>query len=134
MNSARILSLIVLMLLMSSCRKFLCDDVVKTSVASPDKHLVLTSVRNNCGATTRETTAVVLHRPDQDYRDTEAAVFVVYGDPELSIAWIDNRDFQITCESCVKRDIFKMLLVWGDNGIHFQLPRAPELVRLLIGP
>ena len=103
-----------------------CPEQIQGHVESPSKELVLTSVARDCGATTRVGTSVVLRRPDQGWSDSEAAIFVVYGEHSLSTTWIDNTNVMVRCEDCKRDEIIKMLLISGETTISYQLPKVSE--------
>jgi hypothetical protein len=105
---------------LSACK--VCGETIKMEVSSPSATEVASVIERDCGATTDFVTHVNLRHSDKrlavDGKGTitQGEVFTFSGRAALELQWQSDTKFQIACDGCPEKYIFKRDQVW--NGIE----------------
>ena len=102
--------------LSTACR---CEDTSKTEIKSPNGKYVVTLYERDCGATTDFSTIVSLRASTDKFKGKGDNIFVVKGQPKISLVWQGNTSLLLGCAECAARDIFKKESTWMDVNIHY---------------
>jgi hypothetical protein len=99
-----------------------CADITKAAASSSDNEYIVTYVERNCGATTDYSNLVTIERQAMLLAPKET-VFIVEGQPHLSIGWNNVRELRIRCIKCGagRTRIFKQESSWKDVKVVYDL-------------
>lgn len=104
---------------------FDCGEVARTEVESPGGKYIATLFERNCGATTGFVTHVNLRlRSDVFHSDgngtiKDGEIFVVRGQPAVTLTWSDQARLTVECTRCLSESIFKQEKQWKDVAITY---------------
>ena len=101
-----------------------CIETVSAEIDSPDRASTATWWVVNCGATTDYMTQVSVHPKSVSYRKVDNAVLGTYGNPKLSISWVDSKTLSIKCSDCDPKKIQGQFTKMGDITIMFDFGPA----------
>ncbi len=96
MNVIRLLLLTLVILPLLGCID-LCGNEILQEVHSPDKSVVASIIKRDCGATTPYVTAVLLRMAGEelDVEDVSAWVFTIHSESEVSVEWQGDSKLKI---------------------------------------
>lgn len=101
-----------------------CAENVAAEIDSPDRTFTATWWVVNCGATTDYITQVSVHPKSVSYRNDENGVFGTYGNPRLSISWVDRKTLSIKCSDCDPKKIQGQNTKVGDITVMYDFVPA----------
>lgn len=96
-----------------------CGNTIKSEVLSPDAKYIATVFERDCGATVDFSTMVNFRPASSEFNGEENIVFVVKGQPQISINWQDSLKVKLVCPECQKDHIFKQELSWNDIAVTY---------------
>ena len=90
-------------------------------MVSPDGGLVANIYERNCGATTDFSSMVNVQSTADKFRPDEGLLFVAKGRYDLSITWTAPRTLIITCPNCLRKNVFREVVAFGDIDVRYGL-------------
>ena len=96
-----------------------CSNKIKLEAKSPDGKYVATWFVRDCGATTDFSTIVNLRDISTRFDGDQLGVFIVEGQPQVSIVWQGARHLRIECQNCNQENIYRQDKSWKEVNVSY---------------
>lgn len=101
------------------CRPSLCDNTPLKQVESPSGTFIATVFERNCGATTDFSRMVSVGGSADPFSDDTHIVFIVSGQEDINVRWIDGSTLKVDCTECSPDRTFRKKDKWGVINILY---------------
>jgi len=101
-----------------------CDGEARSALASPDGTWTATWWLRGCMTSSSVEARVSVHRVSDDFRADESSVFGFWGNPDVSMRWVDRSTLVIHCTDCDPKKVSQQVGAIGNVHVRYEFPAA----------